>query len=952
MHNNHYIFRVVIAVFCLFGFVCQSKAQYKVLKGRINSEFKPKRPALIYASPKKEGFGSGLSKPVIDSTAIKHWVTFEENKVAISNDGQYFMYNILNQPYRGNTLVVKAIEGNWKKELVGVGDGMFTSDSKQFAYMQNNTLYFLILGTDKRQVIPNVSNFKLINQGEQQWLFYQLNTPDRKLIVRNVSIGKEQQYQNVAEYQFDERSSLLLLKTETEQNGVNVTTLQWINFLDGALTNIWTSRVGVQLISYTADWSNQQLTMLLSDTSNFFSSPKYSIWYYKQGMNEAIMAVNDQTKGVDNDVTLATVSNPAFTKDGKYICFWLKEALPSEKVNLAGPLVDVWSYKDKTVQSMQLHKIAKGEEKVYQGVISVKKVNNQLGKKVIRLMQEEDDEPAVNSADAVGGDYFLVRQRQGGDRFWERKYIYKLLSMNDGSSKKLYESKDKVPFWYSPNSAYLVEFNSDNQYYSYNLKTGIRKKISSKVPTKLDLNSCYNKGYNLTIPIGLAGFVGQGDYVLVYDEYDIWQLDLKGKEEPLNVTKGYGRLHEVRIRIVGKQSEFKHNDTLLLTSFNPINKYNGLYQLCLHTLRVISEPITEPCSLFYRGDANHAATHMFSELMPPVKAKYANMWIVKKESASESPNYFVTTDFKSYSELTNLQPQNDYNWLTAEVWNWIQTDNSIGRGVLYKPQNFDSSKEYPVIISYYERMSGAAHQFPKPQFLNSTFINVPWFVSRGYLVLRLDIEYTKAKMVESVCNSVISAAKCFSLLPYVNAKKIGIASFSWGGHQTNWLVTNSKVFAAAATGGGMSDPISSALQIFDVRGKPENEMLESREGLIGTSMWESPSTWIAASTVLNADKVHTPMLIMYNYGDKGWQQGVELYNALRRLDKKVWFLQYDRGSHGLYDQSDAEDFTIRFTQFFDHYLKDAPPPKWMTQGIPAKLKGVEMRYELNDSTND
>jgi hypothetical protein len=60
-------------------------------------------------------------------------------------------------------------------------------------------------------------------------------------------------------------------------------------------------------------------------------------------------------------------------------------------------------------------------------------------------------------------------------------------------------------------------------------------------------------------------------------------------------------------------------------------------------------------------------------------------------------------------------------------------------------------------------------------------------------------------------------------------------------------------------------------------------------------------------------------------------------------------LQYDNQPHGNSAGPYAIDYTIRITQFFDHYLKGGPAPRWMTQGIPAKLKGVESRYEFDPS---
>ncbi len=95
------------------------------------------------------------------------------------------------------------------------------------------------------------------------------------------------------------------------------------------------------------------------------------------------------------------------------------------------------------------------------------------------------------------------------------------------------------------------------------------------------------------------------------------------------------------------------------------------------------------------------------------------------------------------------------------------------KGVLYKPENFDPTKKYPIIINYYEKMSSRLNEYLTPEFANST-INIPWFVSRGYLVFSPDIYYTIGKTGESVYNSVVSAAQYLSKQPCVDVSKIGI----------------------------------------------------------------------------------------------------------------------------------------------------------------------------------
>jgi hypothetical protein len=76
-------------------------------------------------------------------------------------------------------------------------------------------------------------------------------------------------------------------------------------------------------------------------------------------------------------------------------------------------------------------------------------------------------------------------------------------------------------------------------------------------------------------------------------------------------------------------------------------------------------------------------------------------------------------------------------------------------------------------------------------------------------------------------------------------------------------------------------------------------------------------------------------------------QGGEFFTALRRLGKKVWMLQYDGEGHSLSRGKVAEDFHKRMMQFFDHYLKGSPAPKWMTKGLPAQLKGIENGFEID-----
>jgi hypothetical protein len=60
-------------------------------------------------------------------------------------------------------------------------------------------------------------------------------------------------------------------------------------------------------------------------------------------------------------------------------------------------------------------------------------------------------------------------------------------------------------------------------------------------------------------------------------------------------------------------------------------------------------------------------------------------------------------------------------------------------------------------------------------------------------------------------------------------------------------------------------------------------------------------------------------------------------------------LQYDNETHGVQSPEDQEDLTIRMAQFFNYYLKGEPPPRWMTVGVPASLKGIDSGLEIDSS---
>ena len=116
---------------------------------------------------------------------------------------------------------------------------------------------------------------------------------------------------------------------------------------------------------------------------------------------------------------------------------------------------------------------------------------------------------------------------------------------------------------------------------------------------------------------------------------------------------------------------------------------------------------------------------------------------------------------------------------------------------------------------------------------------------------------------------------------------------------------------------------------------------EKTQSRIGATLWEKPNLYIENSPLFHLPKVTTPLVIMANDADDAvpWYQGIEYYTAMRRLGKKVWMLNYNNEAHNLVERKNRKDIQIREQQFFDYLLKGEKPAPWITNGVPATMKG-------------
>jgi len=219
-----------------------------------------------------------------------------------------------------------------------------------------------------------------------------------------------------------------------------------------------------------------------------------------------------------------------------------------------------------------------------------------------------------------------------------------------------------------------------------------------------------------------------------------------------------------------------------------------------------------------------------------------------------------------------------------------------------------------------------------------------------YLIFIPDIVYRVGYPGESAYNYIMPGVNSLIERWFVDEENIGIQGHSWSGYQTAYILTRTNLFKAAEAGAIVANMTSAYGGIRWETGLARTFQYEKTQTRLGASLWDNRSLYIENSPLFYADKIETPLLLMHNDSDGHvpWYQGIEMYLAMRRLDKACWMLNYTGEPHWPVKRQNRIDFQTRMRQFFDHYLKDAPLPSWMDRGVPAIEKGIHQGLEYVD----
>jgi dipeptidyl aminopeptidase/acylaminoacyl peptidase len=615
------------------------------------------------------------------------------------------------------------------------------------------------------------------------------------------------------------------------------------------------------------------------------------------------------------DMVVSELTAVRWAKDADRVFFGIKEQEP-EAEKAKGPVanVDVWHYKDEQIQSIQMIRAAQERNRTWSAVLHLD------GPKFVRLTDDSirgfqatedgrlglgsDPKPYLSDLNWGGApaDYYRVDTATG-----QRTPIEKRIARSMGLS---------------PDGKWFL-YLKNKQLFAVELETGKKTNLTAQSPVSF-VNTDDDHPYELPT-WGVAGWSKDGTAVLLNHRFDLWSLPLAGGK-PTNLTSGIGEKEQIVFRYVDLDPEEKFIDLakpLCLTAYGEWTKKSGFYSLTAGKIpkKIVFEDL------------------MFGRL---AKAKNADRYLYSKGTFVDFPDYYVSDGtFASAKKITQANPQQaEYAWGRRIL---VDFKNRFGKrlqGTLTLPANYEPGKRYPMLVYFYEKVSNGHHQYSQPTYDDRPHMSL--YASNGYLVLQPDIVYEIGRPGTSALDCVTSATKKVIELGYADPKRIGIQGHSWGGYETSYISTQTDMFACVVTGAPPTNLVSFYDELYKSTGTNQSGITEKGQVRMGVSPWDNMKLYEDQSAIFNATKIRTPILILHGTSDGAvdWHQGLEYYNAGRRLGKQIILLSYPGEDHHLNKKENQIDFLGRMKQYFDHYLKGEKAPDWLENGLPFLKKKV------------
>ena len=893
-------------------------------------------------------------KKPLDHTVFDSWEAVA-NPV-ISPSGRVVAYEV--NPQEGDGMLTLCISGKKQDRVVEIprgykvtllGDDSYAVclikpyfaktrrakiDKKKADDMPKDSLAVIDLKTGDVRKFPDVKGYKMGKDALQAFAFNTADTTfipkkERKkkdiggpLAVYYFADGSIDTLRNVTQYTFSKDGGQLALVRQFGKLKMNAgfyrTATREASFLPDTVA--W---LGLPVFD---EEGSKALFLTAADTLS--SGSKHAVLHLWDGTSARSIMADNALAALPEGWGVTENSKPSFSHNGQRIFVGVQAYVPPKDTSLVSfetPGLDIWNWDADEIPPYAKANLKREETRTY----TTEVVNGTL--RPLSL----DKFASVQRGNLGDAPVALItRHVNPVETQWNIQDLQEIVVVENGVRTVVAEGAfDSIRL--SPLAKYVTWWDyPTRKWMIYDIAAkAVRPLIDNGVNFWLedDDHPSFPDAY------GMASQWVEGDSaVLVYDRYDIWKVPADGSA-PMRLTSGREKGLTYRVEYLWErgETEFRHiglKDNVILSVFDNATKENGVATLNL------AQPAKSFKTLVMGG-------YTWDDIK---KARKADVFLYRKGNFRDPMDLYVASVIgKNDKKLTAINPQiADYNWGTVELYKWTAFDGTPLEGLLYKPEDFSPSKKYPVICYFYEKDSETLYSHIQVQPMWS-IINIPFFVSRGYVVFVPDIVYRSGIPGESAYNCIVSGAQSLWQFPWIDKDNMAIQGQSWGGYQVAYLITRTSMFKAAGAGAPVSNMTSAYGGIRWESGMSRQFQYEQTQSRVGRDLWNGIELYMENSPLFKLPNVTTPVLIMHNDNDGAvpWYQGIEMFMGLRRLGKPAWLLEYNDEAHNLRQRRNRKDLSIRLQQFFDYYLKGEPEPAWMRDGVPTAKKGYYFGYE-------
>jgi dipeptidyl aminopeptidase/acylaminoacyl peptidase len=898
---------------------------------------------------------------------VPSWKYIPPQKVELSPDGKWLAWPLLTTEGEGE-LVIKSVKDTITRKYPVGGNGqpdfLFSEDGQWMAIKQYSS-YKEIRGAARTPGKQLFDKLLLVNLATGHTTSFEKagafafngkaatclalalvrekqpgakpdDPKNSELLLIELKTGKIQDIGDVGEFAFNKPGTFLAYTTETP--GKTGNGLYLLSVATRQTTVLDNDKMNYKSLGWKEEGDAFAVLKMKKDSA--WKTQKGVVIGVKEPGVAPLTVIYDPAKdstAFPKGMTISGNRAPRWSDDLTRLFFGIAALKPEKKPVLPGdsaakknagddtvkPDMIIWNGKDIRLQSRQQVEETQDKEFSWYGMVEVAgnhftRLNDSAQRDLTLLPRHhyaliEDRTPYELDMNLDGQTYedlYIVDLATGRQRKWMEKFYL-----------PSFESAPQA----SPDGKKLL-YGQDGHYYVYDIPSDHTVNITEKAPTSF-VNT--EDDHNVIKPLtAVIGWSSDSRYLLIRDLWDIWQLSASGQEPVVNLTRD-GRATHIRYQrrfvLDPEEKGIDLSQPVYVSIYGEWTKKSGIARILpgkkgLGLQAGAENLLWEDAAIGWLSKAKNAAVY-----------KYGT------EDFNRPTEFLVGGPLlKGAVQLTHNAPRDSlYTWSAGvRLVNYVSEKGDSLQGALFLPAGYQEGKKYPTMVYYYEKLSQTLHSYTRPDY-SRTGWNPTMYTSNGYAVFIPDIVYKENDPGMSAVWCVIPGVRAAIQTGVIDEQHIGIHGHSWGGYQTAFLITQTDMFRAAAAGAPLTDMISMYDMIYWNAGVGDMAIFEASQGRLTTGPWDNWEAYRRNSPVYQVKNVKTPLLMLHNDKDGAvdFEQGIEYYNALRRLKKPVTMITYRGENHGLAKRENMRDYSIRMMEFFDYYLKGKPAPEWWTKGI-------------------